>query len=125
MQFSGPSSYDAVVAIALAVHNLTSSGRTASELGGDELLAQLQRTQFEGVSGPVAFDENGDRVRGQFNVFNLRDGDASFAQVGAWIPASDASADAVVRLDADMRWPGNMTGAPPVSGACPKGSTSP
>lgn len=63
--------YDAYKAISLAIQN----GATTSE----EIEDQLRKISFQGATGEVSFDKNGD-VQGGFKVFEARNG--SFVETG-------------------------------------------
>ena len=60
--------FDAYYAFLIAINNLLQRGVAAK---GDELLEELRRTQFMGVSGDVSFDENGDRMS-SYELWNLQ-----------------------------------------------------
>ncbi len=57
--------YDAVAAIM--------KGLQAGATTGDTLKAQLDKLTFDGVTGKITFDKNGD-VSGNFQVFTIKDG---------------------------------------------------
>jgi hypothetical protein len=71
--------YDAVYTFARALQAMIDDGEDVED--GDLLLAQLQATDFTGATGPVSFNEDGDRL-GVYDVINLQ-GD-TFEVVGAW-----------------------------------------
>ena len=64
---------DAVVALAMAFDAAWSAGsseeeRRANVANGPFVLRHLSNVSFDGVSGPVAFDENGDKAVTQFDI---------------------------------------------------------
>ena len=83
-----PFAYDAVYAIAYALHDLVETkGRTS--ISGGELKDSLLNVSFEGISGKVTFDSAGDRLAGiQYDVVNYIKSTsteaASFKSVGNW-----------------------------------------
>ena len=71
--------YDAVYTFAHAFAAMIEAGTDYTD--GDALLAELYNTDFTGATGPLTFDENGDRL-GVYDVLNLQ-GDV-FEIVGTW-----------------------------------------
>lgn len=63
--------FDAAYTFINAANELLKAGKRMSEIRGETLLNEVKRTTFEGISGEVAFDEQGDRV-GQYTVQNYR-----------------------------------------------------
>jgi hypothetical protein len=63
----GSEAVDAVVALALALSSLPSEQRA----NGSLVRAAIQNTRFDGVSGHVEFDANGDRKDPMFTLVNL------------------------------------------------------
>ncbi|CUA84776.1 amino acid/amide ABC transporter substrate-binding protein, HAAT family (TC 3.A.1.4.-) [Gulbenkiania indica] len=53
-------------------------------------LPELAKTQFEGVTGPIAFDEKGDIKNGSVTLYQLKNG--QWAEVGAPAPAAASAA---------------------------------
>ncbi|KAJ3085275.1 hypothetical protein HK102_000155 [Quaeritorhiza haematococci] len=80
---SGVHAYDAVISFAYAIANMVSSS-TSSVSNGTALLQNLQQVRFDGVSGKVEYDANGERVTGvDMDVMNL-DLKGNFSVVGKW-----------------------------------------
>ena len=52
--------YDAVYTFAHAFEAMIAAGTDYTD--GDALLAELYKTDFTGATGPLTFDENGDRL---------------------------------------------------------------
>ena len=67
--------YDAVKAGALAVK---AGGSTA----GSDIIANLGAVSFDGATGPLAFDENGDSTAGFYRISTVVS--ASFKEVATW-----------------------------------------
>ncbi|CAK9066123.1 Metabotropic glutamate receptor 1 (mGluR1) [Durusdinium trenchii] len=66
--------FDAYYAFLIAINQLLQGG--VSPTSGDNLLQELRRTKFAGVSGQVSFDENGDRET-SYELWNLQHAEAS------------------------------------------------
>ena len=63
--------YDAVYAMAMAMHKILAAAPGAS-LDGGALMGQLLNTTFSGATGAVGFDERGDRDVGlSYEVYNV------------------------------------------------------
>ena len=67
MSTYGAETVDAVVAMAIALNSVNASERS----NGTVVKQALQHNTFDGVSGNVRFDENGDRADPLFTVVNL------------------------------------------------------
>ncbi|HSX35799.1 MAG TPA: branched-chain amino acid ABC transporter substrate-binding protein [Patescibacteria group bacterium] len=63
---TGAQAYDAFTLIA----NIVKSGATTS----DQIRAQLAKVDFQGVSGRIRFDANGDISDGGYNIFKIQSG---------------------------------------------------
>jgi len=63
---TGAQSYDAYMALMRAIKN----GATT----GDAIRKALPTTDFQGVSGEIKFDSNGDLAGGGYNIFTIKDG---------------------------------------------------
>lgn len=93
--------YDAVYAFAYAADNMITAGTDPED--GALLLAELKDLTFDGATGPVSFDENGDRL-GVYDIINLVDG--VFVVVGTWdIPNG-------MQLTGTITWPDGGTKTP-------------
>jgi len=64
-----PNLFDALYAATIAINNLLNAGKAPSEIQGLALLTAVRETTFEGVTGAVAFDQNGDR-HGRYELWN-------------------------------------------------------
>lgn len=73
--------YDAVYAFARAAHDMLERGDDPTV--GADLLAELYLADFDGVTGRVAFDSNGDRVA-EYVLLNLQG--STFKSVASWDP---------------------------------------
>ena len=56
--------FDSTVAVLVAIGELLAKGVAPTEIRGRKLLDAMRATDFDGVSGHVRFDENGDRIAG-------------------------------------------------------------
>ena len=65
-----PFLFDALYTFVIAISTLLNGGVSVDEIRGERLLNQLRRTEFEGISGFVSFDENGDR-QASYELVNL------------------------------------------------------
>jgi branched-chain amino acid transport system substrate-binding protein len=63
---NGPPAYDAFMALGKAIQ----AGATT----GEEVKNALRSIEFKGVSGDIAFDANGDLVKAEYDVFQVKDG---------------------------------------------------
>ena len=75
-----PFLFDALYTFVIAINVLLNGGTPVEDIKGELLLNQLRRTEFEGISGSVAFDENGDR-QASYELVNLHP-DGSFRVAG-------------------------------------------
>jgi branched-chain amino acid transport system substrate-binding protein len=67
----GVNAYDAALALIAAISHLIQQGRAVTR---ESVLDQIQLTQIDGVTGPIAFDHNGDSAHGAFSVYTLENG---------------------------------------------------
>jgi branched-chain amino acid transport system substrate-binding protein len=67
--------YDAVKAGALAV-------KAGASTAGSDIIANLGAVSFDGATGPLAFDENGDSTAGFYRISTVVS--ASFKEVATW-----------------------------------------
>ncbi|CAE7395361.1 Grm2, partial [Symbiodinium sp. CCMP2592] len=74
--------FDSVYAYFIAINNLLHSGVDASEVRGRALLDEMSRLGFNGVSGDMSFDRNGDRL-GAFEFLNVQS-DGNIASVASF-----------------------------------------
>lgn len=70
---------------------------------GELLLKELQNLSFDGATGPISFDENGDRL-GVYEIVNLVDG--VFEVVGTWDVING------MQLTGTIIWPDGGTKTP-------------
>ena len=77
-----PTSYDAFYALAMAMHQTLAAAPGAS-LDGRALMDQLLNTTLPGATGPVGFDEHGDRDVGlSYEVYNVAN--QGMPMLGRW-----------------------------------------
>lgn len=108
--------YDGVAAIALAA-DAALKAQGAHDVGGIALLKALLRLEFEGASGLVAFDENGDRDAAtiQFALGTLAPETTNIT----YIVELDMFENGTAKINADPRgvpsikWIGGETKQPP------------
>ena len=93
--------YDAVYTFAHALDKMINDGKDVTN--GQELLNYLYQTDFTGATGPIKFNENGDRI-GVYDMVNLK-GDA-FEIVGTW------DVNNGLQVTGTIVWPGGSTVVP-------------
>ena len=93
--------YDAVYTFAYAFQKMINDGKDVTD--GPTLLKYLYDTDFVGATGPVAFNDNGDR-EGVYDIVNLQ-GD-KFVVVGSWNKKDG------MQLTGTITWPGGSTETP-------------
>lgn len=69
----GGYSYDAATAIIKAIGNVVKDGKVPDDARA-QIVAEVQKAKFEGIAGPVAFDEFGDTTNKQLTVYQVVDG---------------------------------------------------
>ncbi|NJP74902.1 hypothetical protein HCJ99_29535, partial [Streptomyces sp. C1-2] len=69
----GGYSYDAATAIIKAVGEVVKDGKVPDD-ARQQIVDQVQKVKFEGIAGPVAFDEYGDTTNKQLTVYQVKDG---------------------------------------------------
>ncbi|MFD4525285.1 branched-chain amino acid ABC transporter substrate-binding protein [Streptomyces sp. NPDC058470] len=69
----GGYSYDAATAIIKAIGNVVKDGKIPDDARA-KIVDEVQKTDFEGIAGPVAFDEYGDTTNKQLTVYQVVDG---------------------------------------------------
>ncbi|CAK9038961.1 unnamed protein product [Durusdinium trenchii] len=116
--------FDAIFTFVMAINTLLNDGVPASEIKGEILLAQVKRTNFEGISGHVSFDQNGNRQTAYQLLYWPPASNASNATGRAWTLAGafDAGTNEL-DITSHLYW---MTGqysatAPAVFTACSPG----
>jgi branched-chain amino acid transport system substrate-binding protein len=67
----GANAYDAAMALITAIARLIQQGQAVTR---ETVLDQVQSIQTQGVTGPIAFDHNGDSAHGAFSVYTVKDG---------------------------------------------------
>ncbi|CAE8635377.1 unnamed protein product [Polarella glacialis] len=77
MQLEEPFIFDAAYTFILAVNDLLSEGNSLTQIKGPVLLAKLKKARFEGVTGQVSFNTQGDRLA-SYHLVNMQ-------SVAAWI----------------------------------------
>lgn len=71
--FYAPFAFDATTAVLLGIGQLLSAGCPPEEVGGQRLQDAILHATFEGLTGSVSFDANGDRL-GSYSILNFRQG---------------------------------------------------
>jgi branched-chain amino acid transport system substrate-binding protein len=69
----GGYSYDAATAIIKAVGEVVKDGKVPDD-ARQQIVDQVQKVKFDGIAGPVAFDEYGDTTNKQLTVYQVKDG---------------------------------------------------
>ncbi|MFB8270749.1 branched-chain amino acid ABC transporter substrate-binding protein [Streptomyces sp. NPDC055955] len=69
----GGYSYDAATAIIKAIGNVVKDGKVPSD-ARTKIVDEVQKTKFDGIAGPVSFDEYGDTTNKQLTVYQVVDG---------------------------------------------------
>ncbi|MFJ4919166.1 branched-chain amino acid ABC transporter substrate-binding protein [Streptomyces sp. NPDC088725] len=69
----GGYSYDAATAIIKAVGNVVKDGKVPDD-ARKQIVAEVQKSNFEGIAGPVSFDEYGDTTNKQLTVYQVVNG---------------------------------------------------
>jgi branched-chain amino acid transport system substrate-binding protein len=67
----GANAYDAVMILITAMKSLIRAGKNVTR---QSVLAQVQRIQYVGVTGPINFDRNGDNAHGAFSLYTVQHG---------------------------------------------------
>eukprot|EP00966_Prymnesium_polylepis_P069389 1612844-Prymnesium_polylepis.1 len=87
--------YDAVFAVAHALHELIEVQQRPQIVGSELLGALLTRVRFEGVTGMISFDDptyQGDRRVGlRYSFLNLADITQGLVEVGRWSPCASTN----------------------------------
>mmetsp|Transcript_18867 Transcript_18867/g.54625 ORF Transcript_18867/g.54625 Transcript_18867/m.54625 type:complete len:756 (-) Transcript_18867:811-3078(-) len=68
--YAAETMHDSLVALAMALSAVSPDRRS----NGTEVLSELRKLSFEGVSGPVSFTVEGDRADPRYSVVNWKDG---------------------------------------------------
>ncbi|MBW8740504.1 MAG: branched-chain amino acid ABC transporter substrate-binding protein [Streptomyces turgidiscabies] len=69
----GGYSYDAATAIIKAIGTVVKDGKVPDGARA-KIVAEVQNTKFDGIAGPVSFDEYGDTTNKQLTVYQVVDG---------------------------------------------------
>ncbi len=69
----GGYSYDAATAIIKAIGAVVKDGKVPDDARA-KIVAEVQKTKFDGIAGPVSFDEYGDTTNKQLTVYQVVDG---------------------------------------------------
>jgi branched-chain amino acid transport system substrate-binding protein len=69
----GGYSYDAATAIIKAIGNVVKDGKIPTDARA-KIVTEVQNTKFDGIAGPVAFDDFGDTTNKQLTVYQVVDG---------------------------------------------------
>ncbi|MGW6396788.1 branched-chain amino acid ABC transporter substrate-binding protein [Streptomyces sp. NPDC055134] len=81
----GGYSYDAATAIIKAIGAVVKDGKVPSDARG-KIVEEVQKGKFDGIAGPVAFDEYGDTTNKQLTVYQVTKGE--------WKPVKSGTYDA-------------------------------
>ncbi|MFI9775040.1 branched-chain amino acid ABC transporter substrate-binding protein [Streptomyces sp. NPDC051956] len=79
----GGYSYDAATAIIKAVANVVKDGKVPSDARA-KIVAEVQKGKFDGIAGPVAFDEYGDTTNKQLTVYQVTKGEWKAVKSGTY-----------------------------------------
>ncbi|CAE8646997.1 unnamed protein product [Polarella glacialis] len=71
MMLEDPFLFDAAYTFVLAVNELLNEGKSLAQINGPVLLAKLKTNSFEGISGQVNFNADGDRLA-SYNLINMQ-----------------------------------------------------
>lgn len=69
----GGYSYDAATAIIKAVGNVVKDGKVPAD-ARQQIVAEVQKSQFDGIAGKVSFDEFGDTTNKRLTVYQVTNG---------------------------------------------------
>ena len=69
-----PYAYDAAIALALGLDKLIKEGVAPNEMTASRLSEAIRNSPFEGASGKVSFEENGDRnsANAKYTVYDYK-----------------------------------------------------
>jgi hypothetical protein len=116
--FYEPFIVDGVIAYLISFNTLLKEGYAVEDIKGKLLLENLRQLTFDGVSGNVWFNEDGDRLA-DFEVWNT-DGTGTLNVVGVW------GARTGVTLDSQLYFPdGTSNPTPMLPPKCPAGKARP
>ncbi|MFD3479316.1 branched-chain amino acid ABC transporter substrate-binding protein [Streptomyces sp. NPDC058695] len=79
----GGYSYDAATAIIKAVGNVVKDGKVPSDARA-KIVEEVQKGKFDGIAGPVAFDEYGDTTNKQLTVYQVTKGEWKAVKSGTY-----------------------------------------
>ena len=79
----GGYSYDAATAIIKAVGEVVKDGKIPDD-ARQQIVDQVQKVKFDGIAGPVAFDEYGDTTNKQLTVYQVKNGKWEAAKSGTY-----------------------------------------
>eukprot|EP00163_Fabomonas_tropica_P014677 TRINITY_DN2669_c0_g1_i1.p1 TRINITY_DN2669_c0_g1~~TRINITY_DN2669_c0_g1_i1.p1 ORF type:complete len:1253 (+),score=231.12 TRINITY_DN2669_c0_g1_i1:224-3982(+) len=105
-----PFAYDAVYVYALAINKMLEDGKAVTD--GAEILSYLKNIRFDGLTGPVSFNANGDRLA-NYRLVNF-DKDAQVQRVATYSPTSG------VTITAPIHW-ATLNNTVPEESQCPRG----
>ncbi|MEU6572915.1 branched-chain amino acid ABC transporter substrate-binding protein [Streptomyces sp. NPDC046805] len=83
----GSYSYDAATAIIKAVASVVKDGKVPSDARA-QVVDGVQKANFEGLSGKIAFDQYGDTTNKQLTVYQVTKGDWKSVKSGTFEPKS-------------------------------------
>jgi len=107
-----PLMFDAVTALIAAIGRMLAAGTPPGEISGSAYFGNISTIMFEGLSGNVAFDSNGDRLAPYLirNLQLLEGGAPDLREIGHY----DGAANTVV-FDSAPVWHGGGAEVPPES----------
>ncbi|WP_328325524.1 MULTISPECIES: branched-chain amino acid ABC transporter substrate-binding protein [unclassified Streptomyces] len=82
----GGYSYDAATAIIKAVGSVVKDGKVPSD-ARQQIVAAVQKTDFDGIAGHVSFDQYGDTTNKQLTVYQVKNGAWKAVKSGVYTPA--------------------------------------
>lgn len=101
-----PFAFDAIYTFIFALNGLAQQNLTIDEMRGKPLLDALRATKFNGVTGPVAFDDHGDRL-GNYELMHMEveaDGKGKYVAAGIFDAAENT-----YTMEKDLVWMITMT----------------
>jgi ABC-type branched-subunit amino acid transport system substrate-binding protein len=81
---------DSILALAMALSNVSPDENTRN---GTAVVHELRKLNFTGASGPVSFNENGDRANPRFEVLNMRNASEGWVPIGTLVPGGPVDID--------------------------------
>jgi hypothetical protein len=79
--------FDAVSAVFFMINRLVAAGTDPKSLAKKDLIVELRKTMFEGLTGRVAMNDAGDRIPGSFLLTSI-EGPGTYTDVASFDPLS-------------------------------------